>query len=304
MKKIIILLGCVISICNAQAKTVAAWAQSDSIPDLVFEKIRTKFKQGVAPSDLQLSFGRNQTYVLQYFGEEISTPFDIETIDLKEELRAQLGVELPNDVSLKKIQLFAKSYRGRGRGTLEVGSDKFFAKVVPGHRYSYYDDYDYHPIEFEYTGHDSHGKWSIKLSNDYIKVWDIEITVEQARAYTLRFDDEHSHFWGDIDLRQELANQHNLDTYHYIPEKVLLVAKSKGYSGGVEVRLKISELYSEMKLFKPVSDKEFQEEGNYSQAIFHNTDRSTSDLNGSWLIKMANGGLKIKEITIFLKELN
>lgn len=144
-------------------------------------KLRGNFKIDSIKVDLvQPRRGRNKL-VLEMYNEHLRGQ---NSIGIKRLIRQQYGdVGLRNKV-IKKVVLFAKSKKGRGGASLDVGGSSSYEEVIPGSPYSFHDSskHTYYRVVLHNPSYNSNGRVRVNLRGN-IKIDKIVVKFQNSRRY-------------------------------------------------------------------------------------------------------------------------
>lgn len=226
----------------------------------------------------------------------------LETISIKQEIKARYPQVDIRDLEIDGVMLMAKSKFGNGEATLIVGQNASYPVRVGGRSANFQIDNirSFSRIQISSPSRSSEGRWQLETKGN-VKVKAIIVLVTKVLAakvetVVIQMNQEHSRGEETLKLKQLLKQAApNLDLSEMELEKVTLVAKSKAGNGRATLSVGQSANYPSL---IPGGQREFQSS---AARTFHQVELKNSlDSKGPWQIDL-KGNIKVSKIIVKLK---
>ncbi|MEO0335873.1 MAG: hypothetical protein AAF202_05745, partial [Pseudomonadota bacterium] len=223
-------------------------------------------------------------HVLEFNDVELRSSRGQDTIQIKRELRGQLGMKA-KDYNILSVMMVAKTAAGKGKAKLVVGNKETKQKVIAGNqnRYKAKGERSFDRALFKAPAGAAQGAWQIHLNGNF-KIRQVVVEVAKKRNKVVTLELNHSVMkagQGDdtLYLKTLSQQQHGLDTSKYNLVSVRVVAKSARGNG--KAHLLVGQKASAKQGIDGTRDK-FQSKAHYKPVTFKNPKNNS---NGVWQIK-------------------
>lgn len=226
----------------------------------------------------------------------------LETILLKQEIKAMYPHINLQDLTLDGVMLMAKSKHGQGEATLIVGQSASYPARIGGRPADFHVDSmrSFSRVQIPSPTRFSEGKWQIETKGN-VKVKAVIVLVtetlqNQIETVVINMNQEHSRGEETLKLKQLIKQQApQLELSEMELLKVTLVAKSRMGQGRATLNVGQSSNYPAL---IPGGQREFQSSAAYT---FHRVEMKNSlDSRGAWQIDL-KGNIKVSKIIVKLK---
>ena len=226
----------------------------------------------------------------------------LESISIKQEIKARYPQVDIQDLEIDGVMLMAKSKQGNGEATLVVGQSASYPVRVGGRPADFQIDSmrSFTRIQITSPSRSSEGKWQIETKGN-VKVKAIIVLVTKVPAtkvetVIIQMDQEHSKGEETLKLKQLLKKAApRLDLTDMELQKVTILAKSKAGNGRATLLVGQSSNYPAL---VPGGQREFQSS---APRTFHQVELKNSlDSKGAWHLEL-KGNIKVSKIIVKLK---